>query len=225
MSDPEQSSEPTATTTNPTPSGEAQAADPKLPAAHPSTDSVTPKKLQDAVEAAIGTDIDAKEVRARVAQRVVRTVQTISAEFYRGPLPHPRHLKAYEDTCPGVATRIVAMAEKAHGRQEDRLDKSMDYEYKDRRIGLFLGFFALIALLVSGVIIVLHGDIAVGSALLAAGVIGTVIGTFVHGRRSEIEDTEDDEEPADAPKAVPGSDISIEKPPYWNRILAAILGR
>jgi Predicted membrane protein (DUF2335) len=103
-------------------------------------DQDTNRKLRESVEAAIGPEIGPED-RARVAERIIRT----AAEFYRGPLPHPRHLRAYEDVCPGAATRIVTMAEKAQDRQENRLDRAIEYEYRDRKLGLILGFSALIA--------------------------------------------------------------------------------
>jgi len=74
------------------------------------------------------------------------------------------------------------MAEKAHSRAEDRLDKELDFEFADRRRGMQLGFAALIALLCSGTFIIWLGNVAVGGTLLGAAVVGTVIGTFVHGR-------------------------------------------
>jgi len=173
----QQNSEPT----RPTRSESPAEVDPKLPAASPA-DPLSEKKLRERVEEALGDAVVQSEVRARVVERVVRTIRS---EFFRGPLPHPRHLKAYEETCPGLATRIVAMAEKAHSRQEDRLDKSMDYEFRDRRLGLFLGFFALLALLGAGLVSLALGAVAIGSTLMAASVIGTVIGTFAHGRRGD----------------------------------------
>src|ERR1700732_4380479 len=163
--------------------------------APPPTDPVTDIQLREKVEKAIGTAIGAEETRAEVVERVVRTV---TAEFYRGPLPHPRHLQSYERICPGLADRIVAMAEKAHGRQEDRLDKAMKYEYEDRRTGLYLGFFALLALLLSGTIVMALGNSVVGGGLLGAAAIGTVIGTFVHGRRENTDESDDDESDADS---------------------------
>ena len=186
-----------------------------LPAATTPLDPVADKKLRETVEAALGADLGSPEIRARIAERVV---QRVSAEFYRGPLPHPRHLKAYEDTCPGLATRIVAMAEKAHSRQEDRLDKAMDYEYGDRRLGLFLGFFALLALLGAGVIVIAMGDIKVGATLLGAAVIGTVIGTFVHGRRP-MEEAEKPERPEQE-----ATDTNGEKPSLMKRMLSMLPG-
>jgi uncharacterized membrane protein len=159
-------------------------------------DPVADKKLRESVEAAIGNEIGPEEVRARITERVVRSVV---AEFYRGPLPHPRHLKAFEEACPGASDRILAMAEKAQERQENRLDKAMDYEYLDRRLGLYLGFSALVAVLVAGIVTLALGHKYVGSGLMAAGIIGTIVGTFVHGRRTARDKEEEDETPTEHP--------------------------
>jgi hypothetical protein len=114
-----------------------------------------------------------------------------------------------------LADRIVAIAERAHERQENPLDKAMTYEYEDRRLGLLLGFFALLALLISGIIAVLAGQVAVGSGLLGAAVIGTVIGTFVHGRRAVKDDDEDEEQEPEEPEP---SDGRPKKQGLLNRI-------
>jgi Predicted membrane protein (DUF2335) len=115
------------------------AADPKPPDAPPLADPAADKILRASVEAAIGSVIETERTRAEIVERVVRVVR---AEIFRGPLPHPRHLQAYEDACPGLANRIVAMAEKAHSRQEDRLDRAITYEFEDRRLGMRLAFGA-----------------------------------------------------------------------------------
>jgi len=43
------------------------------------------------------------------ADRVVAQVVAAS-ETFRGPLPHPRHLKDYDDIVPGSAAKIINMA-------------------------------------------------------------------------------------------------------------------
>jgi len=85
----------------------------------------------------------------------------------------------------------------------------MAYEYADRRRGMILGFCALLVLVVSGITALLLGFEKIGSALLGAAIIGTVIGTFVHGRRS----SSDDDEPSEG-----------EKPGLLKRLLSAIGG-
>lgn len=166
------------------------------------------KNLLESVEAAL-SDVP-EEQRSRTAERVV---QIVAAEVYRGPLPHPRHIQAYENACPGLADRIVAMAEKAQNRQETRLDRAMAYEYADRRLGLIFGFCALLVLLISGVVVLYLGFEKTGSALLGAAILGTVIGTFVHGRRSS-DDDEDASSETDRDK----------KPSLLRRLLSAISG-
>jgi hypothetical protein len=75
-------------------------------------------------------------------QLVERVVSVVSQEFFGGPIPHPRHLQAYEDICPGLAKRIVAMAEKA----QVQLSEERQRDFIDRIVGMCLGFGALILL-------------------------------------------------------------------------------
>ncbi|HEY7297557.1 MAG TPA: DUF2335 domain-containing protein [Xanthobacteraceae bacterium] len=185
-------------------------------------DPVGDEKLRKSVEAALGPEVGTKETRARVVERVIRSV----SEYYSGPLPHPRHLKAFEDACPGAGARILAMAEQAQSRQEDRLDKAMDYEYQDRRLGLHLGFYALIAVLIAGVIITAMGNVALGASLLGAAVLGAAIGPFIHGRHSQ------EESPKRAPTHTQNPALSStpanpqlpspEKPSFLTRILSML---
>jgi uncharacterized membrane protein len=184
---------------NPPKTGAGTAADSPTPPAP--ADASGEKKLRETLEEALG----AVPNRGQVVDRVVRIVRQ---EIFRGPLPHPRHLQAYEDACPGAADRIVAMAEKAHSRAEDRLDTELDFEFADRRLGMHLGLAALIALLCSGTFIIWLGNVAVGGTLLGAAVVGTVIGTFVHGRTRILA--------AASPPS--GQSEKSEKLPFWKRI-------
>jgi len=61
---------------------------------------------------------DPSESSPPTAARVTR--QTISAEYsFSGPLPHPRLLQQYDDISPGMANRLVQMAEaEAANRRE-----------------------------------------------------------------------------------------------------------
>jgi uncharacterized membrane protein len=163
------------------------------------------RKLRESLEEAIGSVPNREEV-------VERVVSVVRQEIFRGPLPHPRHLQAYEDTCPGIANRIVSMAETAHSRAENRLDKEMEFEFADRRLGMYLGFAALIALLCSGTFIIWLGNLTVGATLLGAAVIGTAVGTFVNGRNRSQLLAEDRAVESDEPN-------KSEKPSFWKRLL------
>jgi uncharacterized membrane protein len=125
----------------------------------------------------------------------------------------------------GAATQIITMAERAQDRQENRLDKSMDYEYADRRLGLILGFAALVVVVAAGVIVIALGNVVVGSGLLAAGFIGTVIGAFVHGRHESEDTRKGDTSSEEAAQPPQTPQITGSQPGYLKRLWDAILSR
>ncbi|MBA4130496.1 MAG: hypothetical protein C0519_03630 [Hyphomicrobium sp.] len=141
-------------------------------------------KVETALEPVIGQGNGSKTA---VVERVVSLMQ---AEVFRGPLPHPKHLEAYERVCPGISDRLVGMAEFAQERQEARLDKIVDGEFRDRTVGLVLGWLALLSLVAAGTILTLAGHVAVGSGLFVASVLGAVIKPFIDGRNRPEENDE-----------------------------------
>jgi uncharacterized membrane protein len=173
-------------------------------------------KLVQSVEAALGPEVGPEPERARIAQRIA---QKLVAEYYRGPLPHPRHLKAFEDACPGAGNRILAMAEKAQERQEARLDRALDYENQERRVGLDYGLYGLIALLITGIVVIALGQVEIGGGLLGATLLGRVITTFVHGRPKEPQSPT----PPGPPVAGGPQPTALPAPPrksFWQRFLS-----
>lgn len=84
-----------------------------------------------------------------VVQQVIR----------QGPLPDAHELEAYERIQPGLAERIVAMAEQEAAKRHERSDRALEAEIDDiratrreRRRGQYLGFLlACIALVVAGI--------------------------------------------------------------------------
>jgi uncharacterized membrane protein len=140
----------------------------------------TTEKLRERVEEEIGPLVQSGQQRVQVIERVT---QMMTAEIFRGPIPHPKHIQAYEDACPGAADRIIRLAEVAQKRNEDRKDVIISHEYSDRRLGLKLGFSSLVLLVLVGGGLVIAGFQVIGSGLLGAAVLGTVIGAFIHGRQ------------------------------------------
>ena len=155
-----------------------QSAGPRRATANHSLSAEVPRdEIREKVEEIIPPEIVATK-RGEVVDRVVRIVAG-----FCGPIPLPSLLAEYEATCPGLADRITKMAEKAQDRLEDRKDKLLEYEYRDRKLGLCLGFSALALLIVSGVIISIYGSIYVGAGLLSAAAIGAAITPFINGRK------------------------------------------
>ena len=56
----------------------------------------------------------------------------LQASVFAGPLPPPEKLQQYEDVSPGIAARIVGMAEK---EQADRFERG---QRKDKHISFVL---------------------------------------------------------------------------------------
>ena len=96
-------------------------------------------ELEAEIERAIGSVVGQSQ-RGQVARRVISLIRS---EAFSGPLPPPQHLAEYEKICPGLADRIMKMAEVGQIRNEDRIDHVIDREYDDRRVGMYFGFAAL----------------------------------------------------------------------------------
>ncbi len=146
-------------------------------------------------------------------QIIDRVTNVIVEQRFSGPLPHPNILASYEQICPGCADRIVKMAETAQIRSEDRKDKLITYEYQDRKLGLILGFSAVVITLIAGVTAALiaaaynHTNLAFGFGGLS--VLGLIAGVFVQGRKQNPPKPDNPKEPnkSNAPK----SDINPKK--------------
>jgi uncharacterized membrane protein len=136
------------------------------------------RSIRARLEEAVGPIIGGNQ-RGQVIERVT---EIVAEESFSGPVPHPKHLAAYEDICPGLADRFTAMAEIAQKRAEDRRDKIVELEYGDRRLGMCFGFAALIVMLVAGVVLAALGNTILGGGLLSAAILGAVVTPFINGR-------------------------------------------
>ncbi|MBI1260310.1 MAG: DUF2335 domain-containing protein [Rhizobiales bacterium] len=114
-------------------------------------------------------------------QIVSQVFGVVRQEKFSGPIAHPRHLREYEEICPGAADRIIGMAEdEAKHRQE--LEKIVvGGDVNDQKLGQVLGFSAL-ALLAIGAMVSVYVGSDMGTGLfLGTGALGT-IGVFIKGR-------------------------------------------
>jgi uncharacterized membrane protein len=114
--------------------------------------------------------------------------------IFSGPIPPPDLLQAYEDAVPGLADRLVAMAEKEGDHRRALEMRSLEHEarnnetvvkhYADevkrgQHYGLVIGVTAILA----GSLVALNGAEIAGSFIGCGGVIG-LVATFIHGRRN-----------------------------------------
>ena len=93
-------------------------------------------------------------------------------EQFSGPIAHPRHLAAYEDILPGSAERIVQMAEKAQEHNRAMEAKIVAASIWEAKLGMILGFAALMTLIGLGAYAGLHGNNVLAGILLASGLVG-----------------------------------------------------
>jgi uncharacterized membrane protein len=120
-----------------------------------------------------------------------KTSHTISAEFYRGPIPHPETLQKYDDITPGLANRIVQMAEAEAIHRREIETKIVDANCADMTAyhaevfrGQICGLIIAVTALVSGAYVAVQGY-QWGGALLGTGGIGSIVLTFVLGRNAK----------------------------------------
>lgn len=110
-------------------------------------------------------------------------------QFYSGPIPPASELAAFEKITPGLADRIVAMAERQSAHRQDLETRIIKSDIFRSNLGMTLGFIvAIVGLLVSGWTISTGQGTAgaiIGSATLAAMVTAFVTGR--NFRKSDIE--------------------------------------
>lgn len=126
-------------------------------------------------------DIDSPEgARASAVERV----EMRAHEQFAGPLPHPRHLSAYDEIVPGAADRILRMAEKDQDHRIGMEQSALVNDDRYRMIGMMIGAATFIALTGCAVALALVGNNLGAGLFLTATAIGAVA-TFVNGRRGD----------------------------------------
>lgn len=100
---------------------------------------------------------------------------------WSGPLPPPALVEHYEQLQPGMADRIMALAEAeaAHVREIERL--SVEYQREDVRRSTYCALFIGCVALVGGTVAVVMGH-DLGGGLIGGGGVVALVGTFISGR-------------------------------------------
>ena len=111
----------------------------------------------------------------------------ICAESYSGPIPRPEDFAGYEKVLPGAADRILAMAEKQSEHRQS-LEKAAVYSgVENSKRGQRFAFIIALVIIVSGVFLISIDKDTTGF-IMVVGSIGSLIGVFIYGRRSEIKE-------------------------------------
>lgn len=137
--------------------------------------------IEAAVEQALRDVVPQRQLRD-VSQRVT---QVLVQENFSGPLPHPKHLREYNDIIPNGAERILAMAERVLDHNIASGKRSLDAEIADRKTGMIAGaiLFGCLILGALGALFISASPVAPGLFLGTAAIGG--VSFFVKGRNGK----------------------------------------
>jgi uncharacterized membrane protein len=147
---------------------------------------------------------DSEEVREgeliHATAELREAVQEFSADvtemrsMFSGPVPPPELLAGYEKVLPGMADRILTMAEKEgdHRRAMERLSmetqstcnlRLVESHVNDVKRGQEYALIVAISALLTGGVVTVMGQPIVGGLLGTGGLIG-LVSAFINGRKS-----------------------------------------
>ena len=108
---------------------------------------------------------------------------------FHGPLPTPEDLARYNDIEPGLADRIVRMAEKQSDHRQMLEVIAVKSGAWNSRWGLVAGWSIGMISVIGGVWIISIGKSAEGLATLV-GSLGSLVGIYIYGKHSTRKELE-----------------------------------
>ncbi len=106
---------------------------------------------------------------------------------HSGPLPSPDFLKQYDLIIPGLAERIVKMAEDQQSHRQSLENRVISSQLNESKRGQFLGFTVAMLCIGASVALSLLGHEYVAGILGGTTVVGLVT-VFVLGKREQQKD-------------------------------------
>lgn len=123
-------------------------------------------------------------------QKELIAIRQEKTTAFSGPIPPPDLLKGFEEVLPGLADRIVRMAETQATHRQDLEASVVKAEINRGYLGMASGLVVAMTAIIMGGVLMSQGHIAPGG-LLTGGTLATLVGVFVHGwkeRRKEREE-------------------------------------
>ena len=160
------------------------------------TDNI-PKTPDEVLEEIISSGMPIEELEQQLQPREV--INAIRSEF-SGPLPPPAILKQYDEIEPGLANRIVCMAEKEQEHRHGCENKCVKADSRDSLLGIVSAFLICVSMIYAGVKIVLGvphiSGLLSGSVISLAG-FGGVIGVIIRGTNPTWKNNNVNKDPQD----------------------------
>lgn len=142
-----------------------------------------PEENQDTIEQELERKLEpllSNVSRVQREQIITSVVKVVRTEAFSGPLPHPRHLREYEDILPGGADRIFRMTEQVIAANIASVNDRVDRDDSYRRLGMHFGFVCFGGIVAAAITVGVYGHVALAIALLASGVISGAV-AFIKG--------------------------------------------
>lgn len=97
---------------------------------------------------------------------------------YSGPIPPPQALREFEEVCPGLADRIVRMAEKT----QDANIRDIDNRHKETTIGQISGLVASLSMAVVAIVALLKNFPSVAGIVCSTTIVALAT-VFLVGKK------------------------------------------
>ena len=110
------------------------------------------------------------------------SVEHHQIEAFRGPLPHPEHLKQYEVIVPGAADRILQLAEQQTAHRIKTENKAVSAEITQNILAQVIAFILAITGIGGGILLTLKGHGGAGGTLMTV-TIGSLCVAYLNSRK------------------------------------------
>ena len=104
-------------------------------------------------------------------------------ELFFGVLPHPNHLRQYDEIVPGGADRIITMVEKQGDHRRGMEKKNIGGDLIKSYFGLVAGLIVALAMIGAGTYVIVKGHDWAGATMIGT-VMVSLVSVFVYGTRS-----------------------------------------
>ena len=148
--------------------------------------SGVPNKKPSDLPAQLPKDLE-KLIHDKPTRDRVISVVAQYARFWGGPLPAPENLKEYDIIIPGLAERIVKMAETQSAHRTGLEARVVNSQLIESRTGQFLGFIIALVCIGSAVWLAQNNHDGVAGILAGTTLVG-LVAIFVVGKKEQRAD-------------------------------------
>ena len=138
------------------------------------------------IEKLLASALEGKVEGRVLKEAAARITRVVVSEEFSGPIPHPQHLREYDNILPGAAERILKMAEKSIEHELAAEKSALDAKIAGDKRGMNYGasLFALLIACAFGSLFVTDNPIVPG-IFLGIAVIGGITKFITRGDNAQ----------------------------------------